>query len=169
MAPKMLPINPPPPTYVDRAYPPALELIVLRTLEEKPEKRYATAGELFEELEGYLVASGARTRNHQMAQYLHDRRAIQVAGLVSEISDTRTTVTLVNLNPSVPRTVVVQGGGYAEHQFVSVTAGGVTTPINGRVLTVELDPGSGQSLVLEMKRYANRPSALHPWQRPEGR
>jgi len=63
----------------------------------------------------------------------------------------------------------VQGGGYGEHQLVSVTAGGVKTPINGRVLTVELDPGSGQSLVLEMKRYANRPSALHPWQRPEGR
>jgi serine/threonine protein kinase len=64
--------NPPPPTYVDRAYPPALELIVLRALEKRPENRYPTAGELFEELEAYLVASGARTRNHQIAQYLHD-------------------------------------------------------------------------------------------------
>jgi serine/threonine protein kinase len=64
--------NPPPPTYVDRAYPPALELIVLRALEKRPEKRYQTAGELFEDLEGYLIASGARTRNHQIAQYLHD-------------------------------------------------------------------------------------------------
>jgi len=64
--------NPPPPTYVDRSYPPALELIVLRALEKRPENRYATAGAMFEELEAYLVASGARTRNHQMAQYLHD-------------------------------------------------------------------------------------------------
>ena len=89
-----------------------------------------------------------------------------VAALVSGMSDTRTTVTLVNLNPTVARTVMVQGGGYGEHQLVSVTAGGVTTPINGRVLTVNLDPGAGQPLVLEMKRYANRPSALPPWQRP---
>jgi tRNA A-37 threonylcarbamoyl transferase component Bud32 len=64
--------NPPPPTYVDRSHPPALELIVLRALEKRPEKRYPDAGQLFEELEAYLVASGARTRNHQIAQYLHD-------------------------------------------------------------------------------------------------
>ena len=88
-----------------------------------------------------------------------------VAALVSELSDTRTTVTLVNLHPSQPRTVVVQGGGYGEHQLLSVTAEGRTTPVDGPLLTVELDPGSGQTLVLEMKRYANRPTALHPWQR----
>lgn len=64
--------KPPPPTYVDRNYPPALELIVLRALEKKPENRYPNAGDLFQELEGYLVATGARTRNHQIAQYLHD-------------------------------------------------------------------------------------------------
>ena len=45
-----------------------------------------------------------------------------VAALVSELSDTRTTVTLVNLNPSQPRTVIVQGGGYGEHQLLSVTS-----------------------------------------------
>ena len=42
-----------------------------------------------------------------------------VAALVSELSDTRTVVTLVNLNPSQPRTVIVQGGGYGEHQILS--------------------------------------------------
>jgi len=88
-----------------------------------------------------------------------------VAALVSELSDTQTTVTLVNLSPSQPRTVIVQGGGYSEHQLTSVTAEGRTTPINGPLLTVELSPKSGQTLVLEMKRYANRPTALHPWQR----
>jgi tRNA A-37 threonylcarbamoyl transferase component Bud32 len=64
--------KPAPPTYVNRNYPPELELIVLRALEKRPENRHATAGELFEELEAYLVSSGARTRNHQIAQYLQD-------------------------------------------------------------------------------------------------
>ena len=88
-----------------------------------------------------------------------------VAALVSELSDTRTVVTLINLNVSRPRTFVVQGGGYGEHQLVSVTSGGRITPINSPLLTVQLDPGCGQKLVLEMKRYANTPTVLHPWHR----
>jgi len=88
-----------------------------------------------------------------------------VAALVSELSDTRTTVTLINLNPSQARTVIVQGGGYGEHQLVSVTSGDRTTPINGPLLTVRLDPGCGQTLTLSMKRYANAPTVLHPWHR----
>jgi hypothetical protein len=69
-----------------------------------------------------------------------------VAALVSELSDTRTVVTLINLNPSQPRAVIVQGGGYGEHQLVSVTSGGRTTPINSPLLTVQLDiPGAAKS------------------------
>src|SRR5206468_11940782 len=88
-----------------------------------------------------------------------------VAALVSAISDTRTVVTLVNLNRSQPRTLIVQGGGYGEHQLVSVTAEGKTTPINSPLVTVQLDPASGQTIELEMNRYANTPTVLHPWQR----
>ena len=54
-----------------------------------------------------------------------------VAALVSELSDSRTTVTLVN------------------------------QPL----LTVQLDPGCGGRLVVEMKRYANAPTVKHPWRR----
>jgi hypothetical protein len=88
-----------------------------------------------------------------------------VAALVSELSDTRTVVTLVNLNSSERRTVVVQGGGYGEHQLVSVTTAGKTTAIDSPLVTVELEPGCGQQLVLEMKRYANVPTVVHPWNR----
>jgi hypothetical protein len=88
-----------------------------------------------------------------------------VAALVSELSDTRTVVTLINLSASRPRTVIVQGGGYGEHQLVSVTRGEKTTPIDSPLLTVRLDPGCGQTLTLKMRRYANRPTVLHPWHR----
>lgn len=88
-----------------------------------------------------------------------------VAALVSDLSDTRTTVTLVNLSSSQARTVIIQGGGYAEHQLGSVRHGGKTTSINSPLLTVRLDPGCGQTLEMTMRRYANAPTVLHPWHR----
>ena len=88
-----------------------------------------------------------------------------VAALVSELSDTRATLTLVNLHSSRPRTLIVQGGGYGEHQLTSVRNGSDTTPVNSPLLTVRLDPGYGRTLVIEMKRYANPPTVKHPWQR----
>ena len=88
-----------------------------------------------------------------------------VAALVSQLSDTRATLTLVNLHPSRSRTLIVQGGGYGEHQLTGVTSGGETTPVNSPLLTVRLDPGCGRALVIAMKRYANPPTVKHPWQR----
>jgi hypothetical protein len=86
-----------------------------------------------------------------------------VAALVSELSDTGTAVTLVNLNESQARTVIVQGGAYGEHQLLSVANGAGTTAIGAPTLTVHLAPRSGARLVLTMKRYANPPTARHPW------
>ena len=86
-----------------------------------------------------------------------------VAALVSRLSDTEATVTLVNINASQARTVIVQGGAYAEHQLVSVAHRGQATRIDAPVLTVQLAPGSGAQLVITMRRYANRPTARHPW------
>ena len=88
-----------------------------------------------------------------------------VAALVSELSDTQTTVTLVNLNPSEPRTSIVQGGAYArapdrERQRAATRPRRSTR----RRFTVRLDPGCGETLVLTMRRYANPPTARHPWQ-----
>jgi hypothetical protein len=88
-----------------------------------------------------------------------------VAALVSELSDTAVTVTLVNLNASQARTLIVQGGGYGEHQLVSVTRAGQTTRIDAPVVTLTLEPGCGDKLVFAMKRYANAPTARHPWHR----
>ena len=91
-----------------------------------------------------------------------------VAALVSELSDSRTVVTLINLNPSQPRTVIVQGGGYGEHQLLSVTAAGTTKRVDAPLVTVRLAPGCGQRIVFEMRRYANQPTVRHPWHRAAG-
>ena len=85
--------------------------------------------------------------------------------MVSQLTDSQTVVTLVNLNNTVPRTLVMQGGAYGEHQFESVTIGEKTTRIDSALLTVELNPASGERLTLRMKRYANPPTVLHPWLR----
>jgi hypothetical protein len=88
-----------------------------------------------------------------------------VGALVSELREDRTTVTLVNLNATSPRTVVVQGGGYGEHQILSADVNGKTVAINARDFTVQLAPGAGAKLTLSMKRYAHAPTAKFPWER----
>ncbi|MCI0460414.1 MAG: hypothetical protein L0Z62_25965 [Gemmataceae bacterium] len=109
--------------------------------------------------------------NARLRYFDADRRRAgipqDVAALVSEMTDTKTVVTLVNLSKTHPRTVVLQGGAYGEHQLESVTAGGKTARVQAPLLTIRVDPGCGQRLVLQMRRYANRPTVLHPWHRQQ--
>ena len=88
-----------------------------------------------------------------------------VGALVSEMSDARTVVTLVNLSATETRTVVVQGGAYGEHRIESVEQGGVTTRVGATNFTVRLAPGAGAKLTLAMKRFANAPTVAFPWER----
>jgi hypothetical protein len=88
-----------------------------------------------------------------------------VGALVSELGDTRTVVTLVNLNATESRTLAVQGGAYGEHQFVQVEWIGKREQINARDFTVVLAPGSGARLTLTLRRYANAPTVRFPWDR----
>lgn len=88
-----------------------------------------------------------------------------VGALVSELTDTKTTVTLVNLSKTEPRTLIVQGGAYGEHQIVAVAQGNKTTPVNAPFFSVQLAPGAGEKITLEMKRYSNAPTVRQPWDR----
>ena len=85
-----------------------------------------------------------------------------VGALVSEMSDTRTVVTLVNLNETEPREIVVQGGAYAEHRIESVQVRGETVTVNSPSFTLKLAPGAGASLTLNMKRYSQKPTEAFP-------
>jgi hypothetical protein len=87
-----------------------------------------------------------------------------VAALVDSLRDDSTALTLVNLNPSEPRTVIVQGGAYGEHLCDQVTAGDRTVTISRPSFRVDLAPGSGGRLTISMKRYAAQPTLAQPWE-----
>jgi hypothetical protein len=88
-----------------------------------------------------------------------------VAALVEKLTDDSLTLTLVNTNQLDARTVTLQAGGYAEHQFVSATVNGRTTPLNRDHFTIQLQPGSGARLEVAMQRYVNQPTLSQPWDR----
>jgi len=89
----------------------------------------------------------------------------EVAALVSEMTDTRTVVTLVNLSATESRTLIVQGGAFGEHRIESVQIGGQTTPVNSPDFSINLAPNAGAQLTLTMRRYAEKPTILFPWDR----
>jgi serine/threonine-protein kinase len=61
-----------PPTAVQRDFPPALELIVMRALEKRPDDRYQSAEEMRVDLEEFLADEGLRTGSRRMALYMKE-------------------------------------------------------------------------------------------------
>ncbi len=88
-----------------------------------------------------------------------------VAALVEKMDAESLTLSLVNVSQTKPRTVVVQAGGYAEHQFIDVNDGSRTTRVDNSQLSVKLAPGSGGRLTFRMRRYVNQPTMTFPWNR----
>ena len=87
-----------------------------------------------------------------------------VAALVDSWGPDSLTVSLVNINPTLARSVIVQGGAYGEHQIVSVSDGKTTMPVNGTSFPVRLAPGCGARLTIRMQRFANDPTLSFPWE-----
>ncbi len=86
-----------------------------------------------------------------------------VASLVTAIRPDHVTVTLVNVNQTAIRDVIVQTGAYGEHQCVRVETGGTSYQIDNRNFLVRLAPGAGAELVVYLNRYVNQPTLAHPW------
>jgi len=86
-----------------------------------------------------------------------------VGALVESLSADGATLSLVNLNPSEWRTVVVQGGSYAEHLLLSAERDGKSIDVNAPSVVIDLAPGSGARFKFKMKRYASRPTLAWPW------
>ena len=91
--------------------------------------------------------------------------AEDVAALVEKITAEGVTLTLVNTSPFEYRTAIVQAGGYGEHHVASVVVGGRTFSIDAPYFTVRLAPGSGDTLTINLKRYAHQPTLAFPWDR----
>lgn len=87
-----------------------------------------------------------------------------VAALVSGLTDTTTTLTLVNIDPVQARTITVQAGGYGEHQFTGYAREGNIQALDGKYATFELAAGSGTTVTFTMRRHVNAPSLNMPWQ-----
>jgi hypothetical protein len=88
-----------------------------------------------------------------------------VAALVEKLEADAATLTLVNVDPVEPRTVIVQAGAYGEHRIDSTEINGATYPVSGPLLTVRLQPGTGARIRVRMARYVHPPSLAHPWDR----
>ena len=77
-----------PPTAIRRDYPAALELIVMRALEKRPEDRYQSAQQMHDDLEEFLDESGLRSGNRRVALYMNELFAPDAAaGLGGEAAD----------------------------------------------------------------------------------
>jgi hypothetical protein len=84
------------------------------------------------------------------------------AALVEKMDGDSTTVTLVNLNVSDARTVVVQAGAYGEHTLTSAQADDQRLALNDRAARVRLEPGCGARITLKMRRHTRRPTLAFP-------
>jgi hypothetical protein len=88
-----------------------------------------------------------------------------VGVLVESMTAAETALVLVNLNATESRTLIVQAGGYAEHQFTAVVQDGREVNVDRPDVAFRLAPGSGARIVLKMRRYANAPTLAFPWDR----
>ncbi len=90
---------------------------------------------------------------------------VDVAALIENMTDREVVLTMVNTNQIEARTVIVQAGGYAEHQFKSVSAAKRNYTVDAPDFKVRLAPGCGARLLIQMNRYVNRPTMAFPWDR----
>lgn len=86
-----------------------------------------------------------------------------VGALVEGLTADSATVTLVNLSQTSARELIVQAGGYHEHEFTSVRLQEENVDVDSGTLTVRLAPGAGARLKFSMTRYAHSPTLRHPW------
>jgi hypothetical protein len=92
-----------------------------------------------------------------------------VAAIVTRIESDWIEVEVVNLSVHETRQLIIQAGAYGEHRFRSVAhqhrTGQSSVRLNAPAFAVDLAPGSGSTLKIQIERYVNKPSYDQPWSR----
>jgi hypothetical protein len=88
-----------------------------------------------------------------------------VGALIEAMTTDEVTVTLVNLNQTQSKEIVVQTGAYAEHQCLYVDVNEQRIPIDKSTFNVYLEPGAGARMVIHTRGFANQPTLTFPWDR----
>ncbi|MDE2829098.1 MAG: hypothetical protein OXN20_03150, partial [Gemmatimonadota bacterium] len=88
-----------------------------------------------------------------------------VAALVESLSADGVVLSLVNVNQTEYRDLIVQSGAYAEHQITAVEVDGNSSDLDASWMSVRLGPGCGTRLILKTERYVNPPTFAFPWER----
>ncbi|MDR1947979.1 MAG: hypothetical protein LBQ38_01165 [Spirochaetaceae bacterium] len=86
------------------------------------------------------------------------------AALVSAINTEGITLTVINTSPAVSHTLIIQGGAFGEHRFVSVSAGSETTAIDANLFELEVPAASEITMEIKMDRYSLRPAYQWPFE-----
>ena len=93
---------------------------------------------------------------------------MDVAALISSITEERIALTLVNMHPMECRSILIQSGAFTEHRFTTATyindtSDKVCCEVNDSYIHVNLGPGTILDLELGMDRYCRQPSYELPW------
>ena len=120
-----------PPTAIKRDYPAALELIVMRALEKRPQDRYQSAQAMHDDLEEFLSESGLRSGNRRVAIYLAELFG-SGAGAAGRPEDTDEPEAL-DLDRRAPLSIRIEPAAEAERRASSPAAMAVArgTPPTG--------------------------------------
>jgi len=90
-----------------------------------------------------------------------------VGALVSQMTDDRTELQLVNLSKTEARELIIQAGAMGEHNFIEAsfkTESNIkTVGIKGKYLQIHLPPSTQITTDLHIQRYVNNPSYELPW------
>jgi hypothetical protein len=88
-----------------------------------------------------------------------------VAALIDRITADETSVTLVNINQTQAKEIMVQAGAYAEHRINFVDTGRQSVKVDDTTFLVSLEPGCGARLRISNQRYTEQPTLHFPWNR----